>query len=120
MLLRETDKYLLLQIFEDVAYPMEIWAYGSRVDGTAHAASDRDLVIRGSGLQPLPRELIVDIRTTIRESNVPILVNVFDWASLPLNFQHQIDALHEVFYCNVTNILEAPPVEYRRKDSHIG
>lgn len=29
------------------------WAYGSRVTGESHEASDLDLVLRGRGLEPL-------------------------------------------------------------------
>ena len=35
---------------------VEVWAYGSRVNGTAHEASDLDLVLRSPTLEPLGRE----------------------------------------------------------------
>ncbi len=45
MLLREKDKIRLLDIFSTANADMEIWAYGSRVNGDAHNGSDLDLVI---------------------------------------------------------------------------
>ena len=45
MLLRQKDKQTLLQIFSTVVVPIEVWAYGSRVSGTAHEGSDLDLVV---------------------------------------------------------------------------
>ena len=33
---------------------VEVWAYGSRVSGLSHDASDLDLVLRAPGLQPIP------------------------------------------------------------------
>lgn len=46
MLLRDKDRRTLCEIFETSPLPIEVWAYGSRVNGTAHDASDLDLVVR--------------------------------------------------------------------------
>ena len=32
---------------------VEVWAYGSRVNGESHDGSDLDLVLRGPALEPL-------------------------------------------------------------------
>ena len=53
MLLRDKDRQALLQIFSSTKTPMEIWAYGSRVNGTVHSGSDLDLVARTPDLKPL-------------------------------------------------------------------
>ena len=61
---------------------VEVWAYGSRVNGSAHEASDLDLVLRSPTLEPLGPEYS-DLVAALEESNIPILVQVHDWARLP-------------------------------------
>ena len=67
----------------------EVWAYGSRVNGRAHEASDLDLVVRGPALQPLGAKLVRLIEA-FRESSLPIIVQVCDWSRLPVSFQREI------------------------------
>ena len=98
MLLREKDKQALIQIFTSINKPFEVWAYGSRVNGTAHNGSDLDLVIRGQNLKALePNDYFVLIEK-IRESNIPILVELRDWARLPNSFHVNIEKKHEVLF----------------------
>jgi predicted nucleotidyltransferase len=101
MLIREKDKQALQHIFARLKLPIEIWAYGSRVKGTAHEASDIDLVIRTSDLQPLPIEIYMQLVEDIKESNIPVLIELRDWARLPENFHHQILQQYEVLYSNL-------------------
>jgi predicted nucleotidyltransferase len=100
MLLRNKDKQALINIFSWVNYPMEVWAYGSRVDGTAHEGSDLDLVIRCKNGEKIPIDTFAELKDTIRESNIPILVELFDWARLPESFHRNIEAHHEVLFLN--------------------
>ena len=53
---------------------VEVWAYGSRVNGMGHEASDLDLVLRGSDLKQIPRSQLADLIEPLEESNVPIFV----------------------------------------------
>lgn len=68
----------------------EVWAYGSRVKGTNHEASDLDLVVRN------PRDLsrqttyLGILREDLAESDIPIQVQVMDWANLPVSFREEI------------------------------
>ncbi len=101
MKIREKDKLVLLRIFDEMLPDsLVVWAYGSRVNGTAHDGSDLDLVIRTADLQPLDMEIYTTLREKIRESNVAILVELRDWARLPSRFHEQIVKKHEVFYPN--------------------
>jgi predicted nucleotidyltransferase len=100
MLLREKDKQTLLQLFSAVTIPIEIWAYGSRVNGSAHEGSDLDLVIRSENLKPLPLELYSELSEKIRDSNIPILVELRDWAMLPQSFHRNIEQQYEVLFSN--------------------
>ena len=82
MLLRSKDKERLIQIFSSVPLPIEVWAYGSRVDGSAHDGSDLDVVIRTHNGEKVPIHLFLELKDAIKQSNIPIVVDVFDWARL--------------------------------------
>lgn len=98
MILRNKDRHTLIDIFKTVTEPIEVWAYGSRVSGSAHEGSDLDLTVRGHNLQKIPAEIFLDLKEKITESNIPILVELFDWARLPESFHSNIEANHEVLY----------------------
>jgi predicted nucleotidyltransferase len=73
----------------------EVWAYGSRVDGSGHELSDLDLVIRHLG--DLKQAGVLDaLKEALSESNLPFLVDVHDWARLPAEFLANIEAQHVV------------------------
>jgi len=103
MLIREKDKQSLRGYFETITTPVEIWAYGSRVNGTAHEGSDLDLVIRTKDLQPFPVAEYHRLVEQIRESNIPILVEIRDWTRLPESFHKQIEKQYEVFYSSINH-----------------
>lgn len=115
MLLREKDKLSLLQIFSAVNLPIEVWAYGSRVSGTAHNGSDLDLVIRTTNLKPLPLAVYAALNEKIKESNIPVLVELRDWATLPQSFHRNIAQQYEVLFSNMQSILNDPPATYKKK-----
>ena len=69
---------------------VEVWAYGSRVNGRSHDGSDLDLVLRGPALDPLAGGFY-DLLEAIEKSNVPILVQARDWAMLPESFHREIE-----------------------------
>ena len=73
-----------------------VWAYGSRVNGNAHDGSDLDLVLRAPDLQALPTGFINRFREALTDSNLPIFVDVHDWAHLPSTFYPRILTRYEV------------------------
>lgn len=89
---------MLLDLFSELTLPVEVWAYGSRVKGTAHDGSDLDLVIINKNGEKIPIDILMELKEKIRDSNVPILVELFDWARLPESFHKNIEACHEVFF----------------------
>jgi uncharacterized protein len=101
MKLRAKDKERLIKIMKSVDTPIEVWAYGSRVNGDAHEGSDLDLVIRTSTLQKLPFVVFSDLKEKIIDSNIPIVVEIHDWARLPDSFHKNIERQHEVLYSNI-------------------
>ena len=98
MLIREKDRLELLRIFDTAAVPITVWAYGSRVKGSAHKGSDLDLVIRSQNLSPIPTDIFSDLYDKIKDSNIPILVDLKDWALVPENFRKNIREQYEVLY----------------------
>ncbi|WP_395946463.1 nucleotidyltransferase domain-containing protein [Caedibacter taeniospiralis] len=91
MLLRDKDRELLIALaVKTLKTPCEIWAYGSRVDGSAHDGSDLDLVIRTKNLAPLNALMLQAFKDAIQTSNIPILVQVLDWARIPQSFHSNI------------------------------
>jgi len=74
----------------------EVWAYGSRVTGSGHEASDLDLVLRNP--QNLQEETggLYDLKEALTESNLPIHVDIMDWARIPVSFHREIERAHVV------------------------
>jgi predicted nucleotidyltransferase len=74
----------------------EAWAYGSRVDGTAHDTSDLDVVLRNPAdlSQDLPGW--DDLKEAIQNSRLPILVDLHLWSRLPQSFHANIEAAYVV------------------------
>ena len=88
---REPLETLLCQHVPDA----EVWAYGSRVNGRSHDRSDLDLVLRSPTLEPLGYEY-VELVEALEQSNIPILIQVHDWARLPESFHREIERAYVV------------------------
>jgi len=74
----------------------EVWAYGSRVNGDGHEASDLDLVVRNLFDPGLENSHLFDLKDAFVESNLPIRVDVMDWARIPVDFQNEIEKSYVV------------------------
>jgi predicted nucleotidyltransferase len=72
----------------------EVWAFGSRVDGTAKRHSDLDVVIRGQ--KEINIQQISNLRLAFEESDLPFRVDVLDWHTLSDEFKAIIMKKHEV------------------------
>jgi predicted nucleotidyltransferase len=101
MILREKDKRILIEIFDKVNLPFEVWAYGSRVSGDAHDGSDLDLVLRMHDLSKFPIEEFIFLKDAIQNSKIPILVDLHDWARIPVSFHNNILSCKEILYSNI-------------------
>ena len=82
---------LLESVLLDHMYGVDVWAYGSRVNGRSHEGSDLDLVLRGPGLEKIALERLMDFEEAVRESDIPFLVEARDWARLPERFRREIE-----------------------------
>lgn len=101
MLIREKDRQSLTKIFSEIPQPVEVLAYGSRVNGDAHDGSDLDIVIRSKDLKPLAFPMYQKIVDQIYDSTNPILMEIRDWAMLPESFHEQILKKHEVLFSGI-------------------
>lgn len=68
----------------------EVWAYGSRVTGSAHEGSDLDVVLRNPDDLALTTDGWFDLKEALQQSRLPMLVDVHDWCYLPASFQEEI------------------------------
>lgn len=57
----------------------EVWVFGSRVQGRAKPFSDLDLAVIGD--QPLPLSASAELADAFEQSDLPIKVDVVDWAT---------------------------------------
>ena len=97
MLLREKDKLKIQNIaLKTIKTPSQIWAFGSRVRGDAHDTSDLDLVIRSNNNQKLNIDELMNFKEAIRNSNIPILIQILDWNRIPESFHQNILNDYEV------------------------
>ena len=116
LLLKDRYKQMLLDIFSSIPLKAEVWAYGSRTNNTAHDGSDLDLVIVTPDRQKLPIDVLTELKEKIMNSNIPILVDLFDWARLPESFHKNIEASHEVVYRYDNPCLNEPEKDYGTKE----
>ena len=70
-----------------------VWAFGSRVNGSAETYSDLDLVVVAR--EKLDQRVLNRLRETFEESTLPMRVDVLDWHRLNASFQELIKG------CNV-------------------
>ena len=77
---------------------VEVLAYGSRVTGGSHPGSDLDLALKGHNLKKIPPDKLNALRTALRESSIPFLVEVRDLVLLPKSFQLEIEQNHIVLF----------------------
>jgi predicted nucleotidyltransferase len=75
---------------------MEVWAYGSRVTGSGHEASDLDLVVRNPQNLDESCNALFELKEAFIESNLPIRVDIMDWARIPKSFHREIERAHVV------------------------
>lgn len=86
----------------------EVWAYGSRVNGGGHEMSDLDLAVRHpANLSARQGAALGALRAAFSDSNLPLIVDLHDWAALPKPFQDSISARHIVLHSPPS----APPGE---------
>ena len=77
----------LLALLHEFLPGVIVWAYGSRVKGTARPYSDLDLVAFAS---PEQQRQVSDLKEAMEESNLPFLVDLHVWDEVPERFMEII------------------------------
>ena len=92
--LEDRHRALILAILVQHVPDREVWAFGSRVKGTAVKHSDLDLAILGD--EPLPLAVVGALADALSESNLPFQVDIVDWARISEAFRAIVRAGHVV------------------------
>lgn len=79
----------VLRILREQVPEFEVWAFGSRARRTAKPYSDLDLALISR--QPLTLEQMAAIADAFATSDLPIRVDVVDWASISVAFRKIIE-----------------------------
>lgn len=74
---------------------LPIWAFGSRVTGTAKPYSDIDLVLHSE--TPISMRALACLEEDLADSDLPFRVDVVDWNSLPPTLRAHIEGSHFEF-----------------------
>ncbi|TVR95476.1 MAG: nucleotidyltransferase domain-containing protein [Rhodospirillales bacterium] len=67
----------------------DVWAFGSRVTGTAKPYSDLDLAVIGD--RPLPLAVSAALAEAFSDSDLPWKVDIVDWATADQAFRRIIE-----------------------------
>ncbi len=92
-LLQLNEKHLALirELLNRHLPGVEVWAYGSRIKGTAKPWSDLDLVVFAD---PSQQNAVGELREAFEESDLPFRVDLFVWDELPASFKENINENH--------------------------
>ncbi|MEO5794579.1 MAG: nucleotidyltransferase domain-containing protein [Rhodoferax sp.] len=86
--LAPSDWAEVLRILREQVPQLEVWAFGSRARRTAKPYSDLDLAIISR--QPLSLEQLASIHDAFDTSDLPVRVDIVDWASTSEAFRAAI------------------------------
>ncbi len=87
---------MLKQLLAMYVPDAEVWAYGSRVNGTGHECSDLDVVLRCP--DDLQREVTqwLDLKEALQNSLLPMSIDLHLWSHLPKTFHEEIERRYVV------------------------
>ncbi len=81
-------QHLLSLLFQHVPH-LQVWAFGSRVKGTARPSSDLDLVFFA---EEADKPLLGSLREALEESLLPFAVDMLVWNDISAAFQAHIQS----------------------------
>lgn len=79
------DLEAVLKILRENIPEYEVWAFGSRLKGTAEEFSDLDLAVITD--KPLDALRTATLREHFTESDLPFKVDIIDWALIDKSFK---------------------------------
>lgn len=97
----------LLRLLAEHTPQAEVWAFGSRINGTGHEGSDLDVVVRNPADLKQGTKHYFELKEVIQESTLPILVELHDWAHLPALFHAEISRRYVVLQAPLDDVLTA-------------
>lgn len=86
----------LLRLLAEHTPQAEVWAFGSRINGSGHEGSDLDIVLRNPADLKHSTEGFFELKEALQESSLPILIEMHDWAHLPTSFHTEISRRYVV------------------------
>jgi uncharacterized protein len=86
--LSSEDLATLLAILDRYIPRAEVWAFGSRVQGTARPFSDLDLVMVQDA--PIDAQTKAELRYALSESSLPIKIDLVEWSRTQPAFREAI------------------------------
>ena len=99
--LDKTQLEIVQKILQKYLPNLEVWAFGSRVNGNATIYSDLDLAM----IDPIDKNLAINLREAFDESNLKIKVDVVDFANSSDDFRANIKQKYIVLQkSNLLNI----------------
>lgn len=87
------QRKILLDLLNDYLPGVTVWAYGSRIKGTARPQSDLDLAVFASAEQ---KRSVAALKEALEESQLPFRVDLFVWDEIPTQFRDNIQQAHVV------------------------
>ena len=91
----QEQRITIQKILEKFIPNTPVWAFGSRVHGTAKSYSDLDLVIVGS--ERIPVKIYYQLQDAFEESTLPYRVDLLDWHRISTAFQKVIKQEYVLF-----------------------
>ena len=87
------QRKILLDLLNDYLPGVTVWAYGSRIKGTARPQSDLDLAVFASAEQ---KRAVAALKEGFEESQLPFRVDMFVWDEIPAQFRENIQRAHVI------------------------
>ncbi len=81
------QKSLLLHLLQQFLPGVTVWAFGSRVRGSAHETSDFNLVLFSNAEQ---KQQVLDLDDALKESTLPFTVDLLIWGNITDRFKVNI------------------------------
>ena len=91
---------LLMTIIDAHIPNAEVWAFGSRVNGTNHRGSDLDVVVISPPVLSLA--CMAQLREALCESDLPWAVDIVEWGRCSDAFRAIIQAQYQIILPNHT------------------
>lgn len=91
--IKPDQRKILLDLLHNYLPDVTVWAYGSRIKGTARPQSDLDLAVFASAEQ---KRSVAALKEALEESQLPFRVDLFVWDEIPAQFRDNIQQAHVV------------------------